>query len=222
MKIKKKSSNGFTLVELFLVVVVLVILAGTIMVSGENSVISAEANNIITNMQILKSAALEWLADYSDYVDQIGNHNYMITYPFSNLRSHFQSDAERSIQNLMREKGEKDHGRDTMMKYIKTASSISVNKATKDPRAEKDGYSFVDGSGAYNNVSNTWTKTYNKWYVVYQFNDKSTHVTKLKKKIAEKAEEFGLLKNATEYYTIDADYVYMEIIDLKVKDSSKN
>ena len=113
--IKNKFRKGFTLVELLLVIVVIAILAGTIMISGDDSVISAEANNIISNMRILKTAALEWLADYNDYVDRTGKLNYMVTYPYSNLRRNFNSDAIRSIQNLMYSNA---RGRDTMMKYI--------------------------------------------------------------------------------------------------------
>ena len=69
---KNKFRKGFTLVELLLVIVVIAILAGTVMVSGDESIISAEANNIISNMRVIKAAALEWLADYGDFIDKIG------------------------------------------------------------------------------------------------------------------------------------------------------
>ena len=211
MKKEKISRKGFTLIELLLVIVVVVILAGTIMVSGEESIISAEANNIINNMRILKSAALEWLADYGDFVDQTGEFNYMVTYPHSTLHDKYflKGKAEQCIQNLMRKKDEKDHGRDTMMKYIKTENPISVNEDTGNGSGPiQGGYALVDST------RDLKESAFNKWYVVYRFETENTHVKKLKQKIADRKEEYRLLKDAKTLYTTDKSYVYMEIIDL--------
>ncbi|MBR1486072.1 MAG: prepilin-type N-terminal cleavage/methylation domain-containing protein [Synergistaceae bacterium] len=204
---KKKSRKGFTLIELFLVVVVLVILAGAIVVAGDNSVVSAEADNIINNMRILKTAALEWLADHGDFVDRTGTLNYMVTYPYSNLNNEYfvKGKAEQNIQNVMRGK---EHGRDTVMKYIKTATKISVNGDTSSGSSPtKGGYALVDASWGLKGG-------YNKWYVVYQFEGNSKHERKIKKKIADRAEELELYKHLTDFYTMDASFVYMPIIDL--------
>ncbi len=217
MKKEKFSRKGFTLIELLLVIVVVVILAGTIMISGDESIISAEANNIINNMRILKSAALEWIADYGDYIDRTGKFNYMVTYPYSTLNDEYflKGKAEQCIQNVMRKKSDKEHGRDTVMKYIKTAYPPedvriipSVNEDTdRGSGAIQGGYALVDAS---RNLGGG----YNKWYVVYRFETENALVKKLKQKIAERAEEFELYKNQTDFYKKDSEYVYMPIIDL--------
>lgn len=211
---KNKSREGFTLIELFLVVTVLVILAGTMMISGDESIASAEANNIINNMRVLKTAALEWLADHGDYIDHVGKEHYMVTYPYPFIMPIDQRNkAEQNIQNVMRSD---EHGRDTVMKYIKTSVPISVNEGGKNkPYATEDGYAIIDASGGYGTGLGI-DFDFSKWYVVY--NPRKNN-KKVMKKLEDRAEEYKLYKNATEYYTADANpnYVYMEIIDLAKK-----
>ena len=114
---EKKSRKGFTLIELFLVIVVIVILAGAIMVSGDESVVSAEADNIINNMRILKTAALEWLADYGDYIDP---NDHRVTYPYPAIMPiEKRNNAKQCIQDVMKE--DYPQGRQTMMKYVNSA-----------------------------------------------------------------------------------------------------
>ena len=206
---KNKFRKGFTLIELLLVIVVVAILAGTVMVAGDESLISAEANNIINNMRVLKTAALEWIADYGDYIQQtnvqsagLDRELYMVTYPFpavkaGNMENMDNDKARWHIQNVM--KSDQD-GRATMMKYIKINPSISINKDTNAPYALEGGYAIVDSSGGYNDgEKNIWSSGIpglRKWFVVYQFENKdNSHVKKLKKKIAERVNEFELLEN---------------------------
>lgn len=222
MKKEKFSRKGFTLIELLLVVVVIVILAGTIMVSGEESIISAEANNIINNMRIIKSAALEWIADYGDYIDRTGKFNYVVTYPFPIIKAadsvKIDDDTDKDkwhIQNVMRPDAD---SRSTMMKYINTAYPPQEVRIIPSVNEDIDsGSGPIEGGYAIVDASRNLGGGYNKWYVVYRFETEETEnsrVKKLKQKIDERAQEFELYKNQTDFYKKDSEYVYMPIIDL--------
>ena len=58
--------KGFTLVELLIVIVVIGILAAMMMMSSTEAVSSAKANNIVTNLVAMKTAALLYYLDHSD------------------------------------------------------------------------------------------------------------------------------------------------------------
>ena len=65
MKINRK---GFTLVELLIVIVVIGVLAAMFILSSTESVTTAKASNIITNLQLLKRAVLAWHMDNREKV----------------------------------------------------------------------------------------------------------------------------------------------------------
>ena len=216
MKKEKISRKGFTLIELLLVIVVVVILAGTIMVSGEESIISAEANNIINNMRILKSAALEWIADYGEYIQPVSIKSagrqrdlYMITYPYPAVRhGDLENKAKLHIQNVL---DKEENGRGTFVKYLKTSHPIYLNRSStvKDETPLGGDYAIIDAS----KWVSIQTEQLIKWYVEYTPKNNDKNANKIRKKLASRAEEFGLLKNMSEPYTDDADSVYMEIVD---------
>ena len=62
--------EGFTLVELLIVIVVIGILSAMMMLSSTEAVSSARASNIISNLRNLKTAALAY---YTDNLDNPGN-----------------------------------------------------------------------------------------------------------------------------------------------------
>ena len=64
--------KGFTLVELLIVIVVIGILSAMMMLSSTEAVSSARANNIVSNLRNLKTAALAMYTDYMDHVDKQG------------------------------------------------------------------------------------------------------------------------------------------------------
>ena len=225
----KKSRNAFTLIELFLVVLVIAILAGTIMVSGEESIISAEANNIINNMRILKTAALDWIADHGDFIDPS---SYTVTYPWSYLDVRDRRNVggigiPGTIANMRRDIEPDSEWRANFLTYVEP--NTYKKSITQDGKIEfhsntegqgksyavEEGYAIVDNNLAGN--KNSTLKNHSRWYVVYRPKSSGNHAKKLKEKLAAKAEEFGLFKNAVEHYTKDASYVYMEIIDFAQK-----
>ena len=61
--------KGFTLVELLIVIVVIGILSAMMMLSSTEAVTSARANNIVSNMRNLKTAALEYYVDNLNYLE---------------------------------------------------------------------------------------------------------------------------------------------------------
>ena len=203
------------MIELLIVIAIIVILAGGLMIYGEETMASAKANNVISNMKIIKTAALEWIADYSDYIEP---YTYVVTYPLPYITAKdLRNKIEKNIQNVMRSD---KNGRATMMKYIQTSENISVNGIAQDkPYAQTDGYAIVDISGGYGTgLGDPYNPLqYEKWYVVYRPDTNNKNVKKMLQKLEGRARTEGLYKNATEYYTANAspNYVYMEIIDFK-------
>ena len=63
--------KGFTLVELLIVIVVIGILSAMMMLSSTEAVTSAKANNIVSNLRNLKTAALAMYVDKLDYVKNL-------------------------------------------------------------------------------------------------------------------------------------------------------
>ena len=62
--------EGFTLVELLIVIVVIGILSAMMMLSSTEAVSSAKASNIVSNLRNLKTAALSWYIDSMDEVEK--------------------------------------------------------------------------------------------------------------------------------------------------------
>ncbi|MBQ7559566.1 MAG: prepilin-type N-terminal cleavage/methylation domain-containing protein [Synergistaceae bacterium] len=65
---KNTKREGFTLVELLIVIVVIGVLSAMMMLSSTEAVSSAKAADIVSDLRNLKTAALAWYADNLDYV----------------------------------------------------------------------------------------------------------------------------------------------------------
>ena len=63
--------EGFTLVELLIVIVVIGILSAMMMLSSTEAVTSAKASNIVSNLRNLKTAALAYYTDNMDALDKL-------------------------------------------------------------------------------------------------------------------------------------------------------
>ena len=66
---KNIKRQGFTLVELLIVIIVIGILSAMMMLSSTEAVSSARAADIISDLRNMKTAALEWYADNIPYVE---------------------------------------------------------------------------------------------------------------------------------------------------------
>lgn len=69
MKRTTTKREGFTLVELLIVIVVIGILSAMMMLSSTEAVTSAKASNIVSNLRNLKTAALAYYTDNMDALD---------------------------------------------------------------------------------------------------------------------------------------------------------
>ncbi|MBR0079958.1 MAG: prepilin-type N-terminal cleavage/methylation domain-containing protein [Synergistaceae bacterium] len=69
----KFNRDGFSLVELLVVIVLIAILSGVYSILSVQAVNSAEASRIINNLYSLKNAVLLWRRDNSDCIDNDGN-----------------------------------------------------------------------------------------------------------------------------------------------------
>lgn len=67
----KRTRKGFTLVELLIVIVVIGILSAMMMLSSNEAVTTARANNIASNLRNLKTAALALYTDNMNYFDEL-------------------------------------------------------------------------------------------------------------------------------------------------------
>ena len=77
---KNTKREGFTLVELLIVIVVIGVLSAMMMLSSTEAVSSAKAADIVSDLRNLKTAALAWYADNLDEVDTTTNFNFGTTY----------------------------------------------------------------------------------------------------------------------------------------------
>ena len=70
---RRISREGFTLVELLIVIVVIGVLSAMMMLSSTEAVASAKATDIINNLHQWKRAAIAWYVDHLDEVDSTAN-----------------------------------------------------------------------------------------------------------------------------------------------------
>lgn len=82
--------EGFTLVELLIVIVVIGILSAMMMLSSTEAVTSAKASNIVSNLRNLKTAAL---AMYIDSMDQFDSGKARI----KDTNVTYEEDAEKTV-----------------------------------------------------------------------------------------------------------------------------
>lgn len=67
MKDKTAKINGFTLIEMLIVIVIIGILAAMILMGGRSAVDKAEATKIISDLRTMKSAIVMYYVDYGSW-----------------------------------------------------------------------------------------------------------------------------------------------------------
>ena len=182
--------EGFTLVELLIVIVVIGILSAMMMLSSTEAVSSAKASNVISNLRNIKTAVLSWYADNLNRVVKDGS-KYKIY-----LKD---STTSKELYDFVKT----DKGQE-FLAYFSNGSSISFNDKSSAAVGE---YILTEQDNSSGGRS---------WYVGFRLGtDKN-----LQSKIASKASSVGLTggensdeATVTKTYTGGA-YVYMLIHSL--------
>ncbi len=135
--LKKRKGQGFTLVELLIVIVIIGILAGSLLLVMGSGTDKANATKIVSDMRTLKAASLMFYADTDDWpetVTELGSYLDRGPNPDTNLGSY-------SITS------------DDDFLYITfTVSTSGGYTARLEDMAESVGVSFDATGGPYNMI----------------------------------------------------------------------
>ncbi len=189
---KSTKREGFTLVELLIVIVVIGILSAMMMLSSTEAVSSAKANNIISNMRNLKTAVLGWYVDNLSRVVKYDGNKYKIT------------DSDGSNGQSLSDFVKSDAGNKEILKYLNNGGGITLTSKEDNSKADTEGVYLIKDD------------TYKSWYICCRVNDAN-----VKNKLASRAASVGLVGKAgatndtvTTPYT-NQNYVCMLILKLE-------
>ena len=168
--VRSGSKRGFTLVELLIVIVVIGVLSAMMMLSSTEAVSSARANNIISNLRNLKTAALSFYTDNMNalVVNSNGTQLDLSKIPNSGeTGTKWLGAAINSAPSII-------------TKYLGDNGNLSINGDTNTSNmyCAKGGYAITSAEQG------------KVWYVVYRFADNEGNI---KAKINSKAASIGLL-----------------------------
>lgn len=184
--------KGFTLVELLIVIVVIGILAAMMMLSSTEAVTSAKAADVINNMQAIRKAALQYLADYLPYINQEPN-KYAPDFGIQGTTG-----------------GMKGNEDDPNYKFLDYLGHIDLNGSYEKnwgPRTSRKNKARILVSQGYEIRQGQYSNNRNlRWYVLYHITD-----DRIKAKLAGRAQSEGFLnENAPthkgSYDFVDTDY----------------
>ena len=186
--VKSSVRRGFTLVELLIVIVVIGVLAAMMILSSTEAVTSAKAADVINNMQVIRKAALQYLADYlpsinkdpSKYAPDLGIYGGTGGSQFDEDSPHYKF-LDYIGQFDLKGDYEKNWG----------AKTSHRNKARI---LASQGYEMRQGQYSHRNL---------RWYVMYHITDK-----RIKAKLAGKAKSEGFLNEKA--YTHEGSYDFVD------------
>ena len=198
--------HGFTLVELLVVIIIIGILAGTLVMSSGSATDRAEAAKIISDIRVLKSAALMY---YADTGIMPGTETAAST-PSKRFPTYSDSFWDTALRKYL------DNPLN-VKKYGKGDSSVvSFAYAWKADTAP-------DWNAAWQNADNPAKMdrsiVYIGFYMKKTAGGKPVIPIAVKRILAKNAKEVGLYggdyksisKNGTDYYTTDHNYIHLRL-----------
>ena len=162
-----RKHRGFTLVELLIVIVVVGVLAA-MMLSSTEAVSSARANNIISNLRNIKTAALAFYVDNLDAIVVDGSNTKLNPSKIADIGTdgiNWFGDIVKAHKSIIK-------------KYLGDNGNLSLNDEVSNKNYCKEGGYVVRCADN--------GKT---WYVVYRF---ASGETSIRGKVASRASSLGL------------------------------
>lgn len=186
----RKCRNGFTLIELVIVMLVIGVFAAMMMFSSTEAESSARAQSIVNNFMQIQKAVSSWYADNMDRIVTNGTNSGNVVYNI----------VDANNKKLALTEFVQDNSKE-ITKYLNKGSNIKlVGKRAK--KINPGDYLLVDVD-------------YKNWYVCYNTGTD----TKLQSKLAGRAKSLGLFavnndfKPQSQNYT-GGQYVSMFVLDL--------
>ena len=180
---RRISREGFTLVELLIVIVVIGVLSAMMMLSSTEAVASAKATDIISNLHNWQKATIAWYTDHLDEVEATANQ----------WNGHMQRFADHV------------HATD-IMPYLssgfKTSGFTPNNKYTGSGTVQ-DGSGFIYFTKHHTDIPNVWL-------IGCEFPDSSSVREKLESRA--KTSRL-LTENGQEYKASTGNCVYIKVLD---------
>ena len=183
--------EGFTLVELLIVIVVIGVLSAMMMLSSTEAVSSAKAANIINNLRNLKTAVLSWYMDHMEELKIDSDYHFQGTTKVGN-------NTYKDSKNIHNFAANNPEGRKAILKYLNN-ENIQLNVDGNSWLG--DHYRVFDGTA--NNIAKNSSGS--EWFIGYKVPDSDK---RLMQKLVSRSQTAGLIcyENSSE--------VWLKILDL--------
>ena len=177
---KCSKQKGFTLVELLIVIIVIGILTAMMILSSTESVTTAKAIKIISDLSLLKRAVNAWYLDNYTRLNKTDNGYYVdATY---NASSKKYTGGTRLHDYL------NDHSEEIAKYFSNAGASFNSTKGNWEHVSRDQYYAATGNYAVYFGYSNTIC------YVLYKISDHNDNTeSKLKGRLKDRAQSAGLL-----------------------------
>ncbi len=167
--------RGFTLVELLIVIVVIGVLAAMMMLSSTESISSAKASNIASNLRNLKTATIAW---YTDNLEKV-QPDWRITIITNPKKPASAAENTKPIQEWSDKNLQ-------ISKYFTEGSGVIFNSSSRETATN----STKLGYGCYGICDGGSKAGRDKWYAGYVFMENEG---KVREKLKGRMKALGLM-----------------------------